>query len=95
MLGGPSTLVQHALITAATDNFSAACRIGGGGSCEVYKAVVYGVTVAVKALHQHNVEDDGGGQNAQSKQRSLMLEAKQFAVGRLNNIAYHQYTRVM
>jgi hypothetical protein len=43
--------VPYAVLDAATSGFSQACCIGGGGSCAVYMAVVYGTTVAVKALN--------------------------------------------
>jgi hypothetical protein len=40
------------LVKQATRNFASDMRIGGGGSCAVYSAVVYGVPVAVKALKE-------------------------------------------
>ena len=35
-------------LQAATDDFNARGRIGGGGSCVVYEAVLFGLPVAVK-----------------------------------------------
>jgi hypothetical protein len=34
----------------ATDEFSRLCKIGGGGSCDVFRAQVFGLLVAVKRL---------------------------------------------
>jgi hypothetical protein len=38
-------------LSEATGNFSSEFRISGGGSCAVYRAVLYGVTVAIKVGH--------------------------------------------
>ena len=61
--GGGRTRFPHALLAEATGGFSAAMRIGGGGSCVVYRASVYGVTVAVKVLTAAGA-DDGFGADA-------------------------------
>jgi hypothetical protein len=55
--------VPFSKLSAATGNFSADMRIGGGGSCEVFKAVVYGVNVAIKSLKTAR-NDDNEGQHA-------------------------------
>ena len=61
--------VPYATLHTATASFADSCRIGGGGSCDVYEAEVYGCKVAVKALTEHEAGDGS---------RASMLERKQF-----------------
>jgi serine/threonine protein kinase len=61
--------VPYASLDAATLGFGTACCIGGGASCAVYKAQVYGTWVAVKPL---NLRSDDESKIAKS-------EARQFA----------------
>jgi hypothetical protein len=42
--------VPYSILHNATGGFGKSMRIGGGGSCSVYKAQVFGVSVAVKVL---------------------------------------------
>jgi serine/threonine protein kinase len=79
--------VLFAVLDAATSGFSQACCIGGGGSCAVYKAALYGTTVASKALDTVMVPHVGtlatavvarAGGGAASNKR-LESEARQFA----------------
>jgi serine/threonine protein kinase len=59
----------------ATDGFSSEMRIGGGGSCEVFRAIDYGVSVAIKVLSQ----DPNEASNASDCSESMLsLEGKQF-----------------
>ena len=61
--------VSFNTIQQATQNFSKSKRIGGGGSCFVYKGEIYGVTVAIKALKESDDDTD---------ESMLSLESKQF-----------------
>jgi hypothetical protein len=47
---GFAVQLPHTLLDDATMHFSEMRCIGGGGSCKVYRADVFGVPVAVKAL---------------------------------------------
>jgi serine/threonine protein kinase len=66
--------IPYAVLAAATADFADAGCIGGGASCAVYKATVYGTWVAVKALNLLQSEEDEAVDPKQS-----MWEAKQFA----------------
>ena len=61
--------LPYKLLEEATDGFSVSMRIGGGASCAVYKAAVFGVVVAVKALTPMAGESE----------RQQKSEEKQFA----------------
>ena len=45
-----SIAVPYATVAAATQGFADECKIGSGGSCDVFAASIYGVTTAVKAI---------------------------------------------
>jgi serine/threonine protein kinase len=77
--------LDYAVLKHATGNFSPNCKIGGGGSCIVFSAVVYGVEVAVKALTQ---------KGQQEKQQSTR---KQFAaeMNLLQNVRHPQICRLL
>jgi serine/threonine protein kinase len=53
--------VDYSDLKDATGGFSEMCKIGGGGSCLVYRGNLYGMPVAIKAL-----ENDGGGKSSAS-----------------------------
>jgi hypothetical protein len=42
--------LEYAELAKATDGFSELCRLGGGASCVVYRAQIFGCMVAVKRL---------------------------------------------
>jgi hypothetical protein len=42
--------LPYELILSATMSFASSERIGGGASCSVFRANIFGVSVAVKAL---------------------------------------------
>jgi serine/threonine protein kinase len=67
-----SLRVPYAVLAAATAGFDDACCIGGGGSCAVYKAMVYGTWVAVKALKLRS--GDGSEEAARSEARQFAAE---------------------
>jgi serine/threonine protein kinase len=48
--------LQFQLLSRATDNFNERGIIGGGASCAVYRAQVFGVDVAIKRLKDDAVE---------------------------------------
>ena len=47
---GPYHCLPYTDLKVCTDNFSSELCIGTGGSCEVYRGILYGVPVAIKAL---------------------------------------------
>ena len=49
--------IPYATLAAASAGFCPSMRIGGGGSCVVYRAQVYGVNVAIKALGKEDQEE--------------------------------------
>jgi serine/threonine protein kinase len=63
--------VPYALLHTATTNFADASCIGGGASCAVYKAQVYGTWVAVKAL---NLRLDDDSKKSKSEARQFAAE---------------------
>jgi serine/threonine protein kinase len=60
-------------LSVATDGFSPQYRIGGGGSCEVFKATVYGTVVAIKALNEKAAES-----HSPEAETELDIDTKQF-----------------
>ena len=69
--------ISYSELAKATQNFSSAMRIGGGGSCEVFRGVILTqrAEVAVKVLKQgqHKATDETSSPNT-----TLNSEAKQF-----------------
>jgi serine/threonine protein kinase len=53
----PLHAVDYADIAQATDNFDKRFEIGGGASCTVYKADLFGVSCAIKVLEEPAVTD--------------------------------------
>jgi hypothetical protein len=53
----PLHAVDYADIAKATDNFDQGHAIGGGASCTVYKADLFGVSCAIKVLEEPVVAD--------------------------------------
>jgi hypothetical protein len=53
----PLLAVDYADIAEATDNFDKRHEIGGGASCTVYKAGLFGVSCAIKVLEEPEVAD--------------------------------------
>jgi hypothetical protein len=67
--------VTFSELEIATQQFSRTMRIGGGGSCDVFRGVINRVEVAVKVLKQ----DQGNTTNEDNVSDStLCLDAKQF-----------------
>jgi serine/threonine protein kinase len=67
--------VPFSVLESATHQFSSKMRIGSGGSCDVFRAIVYGVDVAIKLLKQDRNTDVNEDNSTDSV---LSLEAKQF-----------------
>ena len=67
--------VLYSELEKATQQFSRSMRIGGGGSCEVFRGVLKGVDVAVKILKQGQGETPSGAGQSDS---ILSSEGKQF-----------------
>ena len=44
--------ISYQVLEEATEGFSPAMRIGGGGSCEVFRGMLYNAHVAIKVLNQ-------------------------------------------
>jgi serine/threonine protein kinase len=65
--------VSYSDLQGATHQFSRAMQIGGGGSCEVFRGVLYKVDVAVKVLKQAR-DTPGNG----TKTHASSSESKQF-----------------
>jgi hypothetical protein len=53
-----TTQLPYSVLSNATQNFVANNRIGGGGSCLVFKGNVYGIAVAIKALQAKKAKRD-------------------------------------
>jgi hypothetical protein len=70
--------VPYSTIQQATQDFSERARIGGGGSCFVYKGDVYGVSVAIKALKEADCNNEGENMNMNMNMNMMSLESKQF-----------------
>ena len=68
--------VSYAALEQGTQCFSWTMRIGGGGSCEVYRGIVYNVHVAIKVLKPDGGSGDDIGANW--SESTLSLEGKQF-----------------
>ena len=62
--------IPYKVLQKATRGFSPTMRIGGGGSCEVFRGKVYSVNVAIKVLNP--------GEDGDETESMLSLEAKQF-----------------
>ena len=64
-------MIAYNVLENATGKFSSDMRIGGGGSCEVFRAKVYGVPVAIKALKHVQGQED-----VASKEERKQFEAE-------------------
>ena len=67
--------VAFSELEKATQQFSRTMRIGGGGSCEVFRGVLKGVNVAIKILKQGQCKSMN---EAGMLDSILSLESKQF-----------------
>jgi serine/threonine protein kinase len=72
--------VPFLVLDKATDHFSPQEKIGGGGSCDVFKGIVYGAAVAIKALNPSEGEEHQqlGAIDESSPGSALSSEGKQF-----------------
>ena len=68
--------IPHSDLEKATQGFSPVMRIGGGGSCEVFRGNLYNVDVAIKVL-KHSTRGENLDQEEVSES-ALTLETKQF-----------------
>ena len=79
--------VSFSELEKTTQQFSRTMRIGGGGSCEVFRGVIHRVDVAIKVLKQDQGKTTDGDAVSDI---TLSLEAKQFvAKMRLLQAAQH------
>lgn len=73
---GKASIFPHSDLEKATQGFSPVMRIGGGGSCEVFRGNLYNVDVAIKVL-KHGTRGKNLDQDEVSES-ALTLEIKQF-----------------
>jgi serine/threonine protein kinase len=67
--------IPYTALEKATYGFSPTMRIGGGGSCEVFRGKVYTVNVAIKVLNQ---DQQTANAEIDWSESMLSLEGKEF-----------------
>jgi serine/threonine protein kinase len=78
--------LNYDALGAATAEFSPSNVIGSGGSCDVFRGVVYGVPVAIKRLTASAGEEDEDGDSDKQFQTEL---------GRLCSISHRHICRLL